>query len=693
MKLIKIKLSNFRQFYGTQEINFATEDDKNVTLIHGENNGGKTALLNALHWCLYEQTTGNLLEPTKLINKHASMKGVTSFYVSLQVIHDNQIYEIKRTKSTLVGRSTAKNLLVFQIVDGCYVEKEESFPNTLINQMLPKELSEYFFYQGEGSNALNSKNDFSHIEGAINNILGLTVANNTLLHLNAIQSELRKDLSAYDKKGEYTQAIEQEKQISSRLVLNTKELSEIKNQSIIKQQVLDECNLNLERLDKKTLEITLADIDKEKKRIDLFNQQLSREISSKQEKLRSFMQAAFSQRLKAFVISQIDTAELKKTLPYSVDKKLIAEILKKAQCLCGAHIAEDSPSASLITELGQYAVDPDLLTRWNKVSTLHNQLQPMVSPRKALEDIANSIDALEKSLAEANSTLKNLQDTVDSSKEEVIKKLEQQRRITERDLVTLVQREKELTEAIRKDKINLNDIEKNLNKLKSCEPHALKLNKMLNAIEQVRAIYADTVEKSKIGVSQALLKRMQYLFSLVAFSGYSVAMQSLDNKGKAAADFKWVIVDANKQSVAAGNGYQAMLSISFIVALIEFSKQRINAKSHLLTPGTVAPFIADSILAFIGPDNGRELVRYIANSVEQCVFMLSQAQWTESHIDLGIRARIGKEYNLVQHTPLSEDEFKGQYPTRLTVQGQEFDVVRFNSEFDMVTVEEVVLNA
>ncbi|MGL5336467.1 MAG: AAA family ATPase, partial [Enterovibrio sp.] len=141
--------------------------------------------------------------------------------------------------------------------------------------------------------------------------------------------------------------------------------------------------------------------------------------------------------------------------------------------------------------------------------------------------------------------------------------------------------------------------------------------------------------------------------------------------------------------VAAGNGYQAMLAISFIVALIEFSKDRVNNKQHLLTPGTIAPFIADSILAFIGPDNGRELVRYIADKVEQSIFMFSQSQWTEQHTDKGIRPRIGKEYNLVQHTVLTQEEFKGQYPTKLTVKGNNYDVVRFGSDFDKVTIEEI----
>ena len=47
MLLQKLKLVNFRQFYGdTTEIEFSTDAIKNITLIHGENGLGKTTLLN-----------------------------------------------------------------------------------------------------------------------------------------------------------------------------------------------------------------------------------------------------------------------------------------------------------------------------------------------------------------------------------------------------------------------------------------------------------------------------------------------------------------------------------------------------------------------------------------------------------------------------------------------------------------------
>lgn len=54
MKLTKLRLHNFRQFYGTTPPIVFSTDPGRVTVIHGANGAGKTALLNALTWVLYE---------------------------------------------------------------------------------------------------------------------------------------------------------------------------------------------------------------------------------------------------------------------------------------------------------------------------------------------------------------------------------------------------------------------------------------------------------------------------------------------------------------------------------------------------------------------------------------------------------------------------------------------------------------
>ena len=47
MRLISLELNDFRSFYGPHHLEFAAEDDKRVTIFHGENGAGKTNLLNS----------------------------------------------------------------------------------------------------------------------------------------------------------------------------------------------------------------------------------------------------------------------------------------------------------------------------------------------------------------------------------------------------------------------------------------------------------------------------------------------------------------------------------------------------------------------------------------------------------------------------------------------------------------------
>ena len=67
MKIHKIKLKNFRQFYGEQAIEFSVKKDKNVTLIHAENGFGKTTILNAVLWTLFNQVTKKFENPDKIL--------------------------------------------------------------------------------------------------------------------------------------------------------------------------------------------------------------------------------------------------------------------------------------------------------------------------------------------------------------------------------------------------------------------------------------------------------------------------------------------------------------------------------------------------------------------------------------------------------------------------------------------------
>ncbi|EGQ9303377.1 AAA family ATPase [Vibrio vulnificus] len=682
MKLIKLEINNFRQFYGKQSIDFSVDPERGVTLIHGENNGGKTALLNALRWCLYEETTENLLDSKNLLNKHAAEQGKNTFSVSVQLEHQNRLFEVRRVR---VKNSASSNLHVYEIEDGCYAEKAEDNPNTLINTVLPKEMSQYFFYQGEGTGTLSSQNDFSHIKDAIDKVLGLTVAQTTLKHLSTVKTGYQRELNQYDANNEIETLLSNKDTLISNLDRENALLAQKQRELESAENEYEAQLSKLTRFDKTSIEGKIKFREQQERLLNDYQRQYKQLLREKITKTPDWALSTFGKKLASIDLSSINTAELNKSLRYTVDKQLLREIMDNNECICGTHIGEDSSAARLLEELGKHAVDPELKRRWELAVKLQDTLCKQQLPKASMEKLLADIDDREDGIQELENSIKDLSHTIVDSDIDDIKVIERGKDLAKSRCDQLNRQILELEQSVRKKEIDIKDIDRRVTSLSATQPKAHKVRNLILATDKIMELYEEAISSSQQGVDQILLNKMQSLFSQVAFNGYTVKKDTSVKGGS----FTWAIVDREGKRVAAGNGYQAMLSISFIVALIEFSKDRANNKQHLLTPGTVAPFIADSILAFIGPDNGRELLRYIANKVEQSIFMLSQAQWTETHTDKGIRHKIGKEYNLVQHTVLTEEEFKGQYPTKLTVKGNDYDVVRFGSDFDKVTIEEI----
>ncbi|EGR4135687.1 DNA repair protein [Vibrio cholerae] len=682
MKLIKLEINNFRQFYGKQSIDFSVDPERGVTLIHGENNGGKTALLNALRWCLYEETTENLLDSKNLLNKHAAEQGKNTFSVSVQLEHQNRLFEVRRVR---VKNSASSNLHVYEIEDGCYAEKAEDNPNTLINTVLPKEMSQYFFYQGEGTGTLSSQNDFSHIKDAIDKVLGLTVAQTTLKHLSTVKTGYQRELNQYDANNEIETLLSNKDTLISNLDRENALLAQKQRELESAENEYEAQLSKLTRFDKTSIEGKIKFREQQERLLSDYQRQYKQLLREKITKTPDWALSTFGKKLASIDLSSINTAELNKSLRYTVDKQLLREIMDNNECICGTHIGEDSSAARLLEELGKHAVDPELKRRWELAVKLQDTLCKQQLPKASMEKLLADIDDREDGIQELENSIKDLSHTIVDSDIDDIKVIERGKDLAKSRCDQLNRQILELEQSVRKKEIDIKDIDRRVTSLSATQPKAHKVRNLILATDKIMELYEEAISSSQQGVDQILLNKMQSLFSQVAFNGYTVKKDTSVKGGS----FTWAIVDREGKRVAAGNGYQAMLSISFIVALIEFSKDRANNKQHLLTPGTVAPFIADSILAFIGPDNGRELLRYIANKVEQSIFMLSQAQWTETHTDKGIRHKIGKEYNLVQHTVLTEEEFKGQYPTKLTVKGNDYDVVRFGSDFDKVTIEEI----
>ena len=157
MRIISIVLENFRQFHGLQDLKFSEDSNANVTIIHGENGSGKTALLNAFKWAFYGTTdfeTGNANLISERSLAEANEGDDLKMSVTVKFNHEGRQYDANRVQyfkkldvlnCKTIGKSQIE--LSWTSKNGSY--KKSPNPSTHINQILPSRMHPYFFFNGE----------------------------------------------------------------------------------------------------------------------------------------------------------------------------------------------------------------------------------------------------------------------------------------------------------------------------------------------------------------------------------------------------------------------------------------------------------------------------------------------------------------------------------------------------------------
>lgn len=155
MKLDRLSVENFGPYYGKQSIDFATDDAANVTVVFGENEFGKTSLMNALRWVLYGRMRNRLGEEKcrlEIVNAKASTEGDWRVSVSLRFHTTNDRYHLCRemtVKETVYRPKSDGDFLVetFLSRNGQPVQGDRVVEE--ISQILPEAVSMFAIFDGE----------------------------------------------------------------------------------------------------------------------------------------------------------------------------------------------------------------------------------------------------------------------------------------------------------------------------------------------------------------------------------------------------------------------------------------------------------------------------------------------------------------------------------------------------------------
>lgn len=363
MRIKKISLLNFRQYQDT-EISFSKSGDHDLHLLIGKNSAGKTNLLNAISWCLYEQEPhlGIKDKALPLVNLDCLDKteknNSCKVKVEIETESDSGDVIFRRTaefrKSQNLDEHPTRIQSKFEVTriknDGNTEIAINDDAKNWVNRYFPLSIREFFFFDGEQLDSYFITSNNSRIEAPIYKITQVDLLTKITDHLNSAIDELKK--KAGSKNPDLTDLLKKEQEAR-------KDLDEVISQLGTCKAQIDEADrivrINTEKLrGQDDIEIF------EKKKIELTEERkiLNTQIENAKSDLKDFIKE-YSIYINFFphikkTLEIINKKEREKKLPPNIDKNYLLKMLQSKECLvCESPLSESGKEhiKKLITDL------------------------------------------------------------------------------------------------------------------------------------------------------------------------------------------------------------------------------------------------------------------------------------------------------------------------------------------------------
>ena len=637
MLIKKLILHNFRQYIGTQEVEFSTDPDRNVTVLIGVNTSGKTTLVRAFEWILYNK---NEFDDKILLNRNVAenmqMGETQAVRGTLVLEHNGKEYEIARKQIyTCTGSSVRPSISSANIMyvqpDGQTKTEIGSDFDTNIERILPKALSNYFFFGGERVGSISTRED---IEASVKGLMGLDVLYNAMAHLRTVINKLKKSMDySGDQKAQDTQ--KKMDAANSRLHECESELTTVEEQ-IEYYQAEREKYAALLRANEET-----SNAQKRREQLDTVITGLKGRIEKdKKELVSAFSRnsfAYFSLPLLKRAVEMLKNAEDETESVPEMTAVAIDYILKRGICICGTCISEGSAAEKhLLLEKAKQPPESigSLVRRYREQA-----MDYISSSDDYYESIASKFSTLRADQRELGFRIdeKNkLSETLKGAKD--VSLLEKQYQDANRRCREFEGQRRHLTETIGSCKKDVANYEKALDAYGRANKKNAKV--ALN-IEYAQAVF-DWVAKAyrarESSVRGKLEERVNANFAKMYHGSRTI---TIDEKYRV----KYIDVTTEES-----DGLKAVKSFAFVSGLVDLAKEALTSDDSKEADigSQYYPLVMDAPFSNVDETHIRNISMILPASAEQVIIAVMQKDWEPaSEIMAPV---VGKSYRIVKDT-------------------------------------------
>ncbi len=635
MKFERITLENFRQYFDRHRLEFAKDSKRNVTVIHGVNGAGKTALFYAINWCLYgTEYLGNVGElMSKEAISRASEGECVDMSVEIAFLHEGEHYiakRFRRGKKMFDGSAYSDEEDEFTLGylrgDGQYERIKN--PIVTINAILPANVRTYFLFDGEKIDDFAKPESAKQVKDAIYLVFKLETLDRGRKHLEAIASDYRKELKR-NASGELSELVSKDEKVRADLAENEQREIEIKELrdsvlqkiSDIDQRLRESQHARLLQQKRESIERELA-----QRRLDL--EDITNSVRD------ASMYAYFSLTMPIIDKSLAILEEKRKRgeIPSNIRQRFVQDLLSQMKCICGRPFLEDSAEHHRLLSLIQNKLPDSLGDEVLELSaTLHgfeNRKDTQSSTIKQLmQRRVSLIDQIRDLEAEESDLKYQLKD----SPLEEVRNLEMQRQDFLADRDSYSNELGRINERIRKLNEEKASLEKALIKARKNEAKEKLLSAKLylaqQAADEIKNRYQGYANDMRLKIEAKTKEIFQRL--IWKDSTFDVTLDE---------NFNLDVFDRyNKQArPELSAGERQVLSLAFITAMSRVSEEE-------------APLVMDTPFGRLSAKPRSNITANLPKLADQLVLLVTDEE-LHGEARTNLNPYIGAEYHLIFDT-------------------------------------------
>lgn len=643
MLLKSIKLENFRQFLN-ESIDFAQGDNgKNVTIIIGENGSGKTTFAQAFFWCMYGETEfKDKIMLSKAVSKNMKPGETCKVKVNLTLQHGDVEYTLMREQTyqqDYSGRPKAGNT-VFDIAkkdpsgNTEYIKKTQC--ESVVQSILPKELSRYFFFDGERienmSKDISDNKKSADFAEAVKGLLGLNAMYSAIQHFspkykNSVIGSYDKDYDANSnaKIQNYTQTIERCKDEIAKIDARLEELdNQIEQASSRKRD--------------KEIEIKqYAEGEKLQREKEALLRKIASVKAARSNSVRTICRDFNGNMSKFFSIKLIsDSLEFLadkdftgKDIPF-MHAKTIEYLLKQKICICGTHLDEGTAACDKVKELIAFLPPQSISTT---ISDFKKEAKRRLDSRQSLYELVRENMAV---ISKQDDELENLnEDLHDIEKKLSGENVQEKVRVINAEIRQCDTIIRESREKINRKNREKGALEQTMERADS-ERRQLTLLDDKNKQIEIYKTYAVRIydellqvyEKSEAEIRSRLQTTINDIFKQIYAGGLSL---TIDEKYRIS-----VYGDEIAGDVETSTAQSIAVIFAFITGIIKMARENRNTTDEeaKLLSSEPYPLVMDAPLSAFDKRRIKTVCQALPNTAEQVIIFIkdTDGELAEEHL-------------------------------------------------------------